>query len=82
MKKGKEYKATLAKFKKFIITHPPLEFVRHIREISFDYLSMAMRSGFPTDFDILLGEMYDLLEVLDCAIDEQLAAKEGRNKRK
>jgi hypothetical protein len=57
------------KFEIFINQHPPAEFSRHLRCVFFDYLSIQVGTGFPADFDIYLGELYDLFELLDYADD-------------
>ena len=62
-------KALLARYKEFLKAHPPAAFSRHLRTVFFDYLSLQVRTGFPLDFDIYLGELYDLFELLDHADD-------------
>ncbi len=70
-------KALFTRFEQFISQHPPAEFSRHLRSVFFDYLSIQVRSGFPADFDIYLGELYDLFELLDYA-DDVLPRNENR----
>ena len=68
----KELKKDLcARFQSFITIHPPREFNRHLRAVFFDYLTLQAGTGFPADFDLYLGELYDLFELMDYA-DEVL----------
>jgi hypothetical protein len=62
-------KVLCSRFEKFLKAHPPAEFSRHLRTVFFDYISLQTKSGFPQDFDIYLGELYDLFELLDFADD-------------
>jgi hypothetical protein len=64
------------KFREFITNHPPSKFSRHLRCLFFDYLQEQSKKDLPLDFDIYVWELYDLFDLLDCAIDEWENSKE------
>lgn len=63
-------KALSQKFRSFLINHPPSAFNRRLRALFMDYLIQQEKTGFPLDFNLLLWELSDLFELLDCAEDE------------
>lgn len=65
------------KFREFITNHSPSGFSRHLRCLFFDYLQEQSKKDLPVDFDMYVWELYDLFDLLDCAIDEWENAKEN-----
>ena len=70
-----------AKFHEFLEQHSPSQVSRHLRCIVLDYISNQLRTGLPPDFHIYIWELFDLFDLLDCAIDETEHKKKPKKAR-
>lgn len=62
----------MTKFLEFIDNHSPKLVSRHLRAILLDYIAHQLKTGLPEDFHEWLWELYDLLDLLDLAADQQI----------
>ena len=67
------------KFREFITRHSPGLVSRHLRSMLMDYIIAQQKTGLPSDFETRLWELSDLFDLLDCAADECVPAKENRS---